>query len=106
MGGDYVFCTLGGAIHQNMVTRIAHRLADDSTIGDRPRLFAVDFLPVRADMRARLAGEVWQVVLKRLMYRAGEVIARRTGAQVLVTGEALAGLIAAAVEPQRHRRGE
>ncbi|MFI9653367.1 THUMP domain-containing protein [Guyparkeria sp. GHLCS8-2] len=89
VGNDYVFCNLGGATHENMVTRLSHRLAGDWAIGDRPRLFVVDFLPVVADMRERLPGEVWQVVLKRLMYRAGEAIARRTGAQALVTGEAL-----------------
>ena len=89
VGTDYVFCNLGGATHENMVTRIAHRLTRDWAIGDRPRLFVVDFLPVVADMRERLPGEVWQVVLKRLMYRAGEAIARRIGAQALVTGEAL-----------------
>lgn len=89
VGTDYVFCNLGGATHENMVTRIAHRLARDWAIGDRPRLFVVDFLPVVADMRARLPAEVWQVVLKRLMYRAGEAVARRIGAQALVTGEAL-----------------
>jgi len=89
VGTDYVFCNLGGATHENMVTRIAHRLTRDWAVGDRPRLFVVDFLPVVADMRARLPGEVWQVVLKRLMYRAGEGVARRIGAQALVTGEAL-----------------
>lgn len=89
VGVDHVFCNLGGATHENMVTRIAHRLARDWAFGDRPRLFVVDLLPVVADMRARLPGEVWQVVLKRLMYRAGEGVARRIGAQALVTGEAL-----------------
>lgn len=89
VGNDYVFCNLGGATHEHMVTRLAHRLARDWAIGDRPRLFVVDFLAVVADMRERLPGEVWQVVLKRLMYRAGEGVARRTGAQALVTGEAL-----------------
>ncbi len=89
VGNDYVFCNLGGVTHENMVTRIAHRLAGDRAIGDRPRLFVVDFLPVVAEMRERLAGEVWPVLLNRLMYRAGEAIARRTGAQALVTGETL-----------------
>ncbi|HER34040.1 MAG TPA: tRNA 4-thiouridine(8) synthase ThiI, partial [Halothiobacillaceae bacterium] len=89
VGNDYVFCNLGGVTHEHMVARIAHRLTRDWAYGDRPRLYVVDFLPVVADMRARLPGEVWQVVLKRLMYRAGEGIARRIGAQALVTGEAL-----------------
>lgn len=89
VGNDFVFCNLGGATHEAIVTRIAHRLARDWAQGDRPRLFVIDFLPVVADLRERLAGEVWQVVLKRLMYRAGEGVARRIGAQALVTGEAL-----------------
>lgn len=89
VSSDYVFCNLGGAVHEHMVTRVAHRLAHDWAAGDRPRLFVVDFVPLVADMRAQLPAEVWQVVLKRLMYRASEGIARRIGAQALVTGEAL-----------------
>ncbi|MGM0517200.1 MAG: tRNA uracil 4-sulfurtransferase ThiI [Pseudomonadota bacterium] len=89
VGVDHVFCNLGGATHENMVLNVAHRLASDWAHGDRPRLFVVDFLPVVADMRKRLPGEVWQVVLKRLMYRAAEAIARERRAQALVTGEAL-----------------
>ncbi|WP_372592306.1 tRNA uracil 4-sulfurtransferase ThiI [Guyparkeria sp.] len=89
VGVDYVFCNLGGATHENMVLNVAHRLASQWAHGDRPRLFVVDFLPVVADMRQRLPGEVWQVVLKRLMYRAAEVIARERKSQALVTGEAL-----------------
>jgi len=89
VGVDYVFCNLGGATHENMVVQVAHRLARDWAHGDRPRLFVVDFLPGVADMRSRLPGEVWQVVLKRLMYRAAESLARERKAQALVTGEAL-----------------
>lgn len=89
VGVDHVFCNLGGATHENMVLQVAHRLAERWAPGDRPRLFVVDFLPVVADMRDRLPGEVWQVVLKRLMYRAAEALARERRAQALVTGEAL-----------------
>jgi thiamine biosynthesis protein ThiI len=89
VGVDHLFCNLGGAIHEHMVLDVAHRLASDWAHGDRPRLFVVDFLPLVADMRARLPGEVWQLVLKRLMYRAAEAIARKRRAQALVTGEAL-----------------
>ncbi len=89
VGVDYLFCNLGGATHENMVLNVAHRLASRWAHGDRPRLFVVDFLPVVADMRRRLPGEVWQVVLKRLMYRAAESLARERRAQALVTGEAL-----------------
>ncbi len=89
VGIDYVFCNLGGATHEHMVLQVTQRLVRDWAAGDRPRLFVVDFLPVVADLRASLPGEVWQLVLKRLMYRAAEAVANRRGAQALVTGEAL-----------------
>jgi tRNA uracil 4-sulfurtransferase len=86
---DYVFCNLGGAAHRHMVTQVARLLAERWAAGTRPRLWVVDFQAVVSDLRATLPGDVWQVVLKRLMYRAADAIARRIGAEALITGEAL-----------------
>jgi tRNA uracil 4-sulfurtransferase len=86
---DYVFCNLGGAAHEHMVVQVTRLLAERWAAGTRPRLFVVDFQAPVADLRAKLPADIWQVVLKRLMYRAADAIARETGAEALVTGEAL-----------------
>ncbi len=86
---DHVFCNLGGASHQLGVLRVAKVLCERWSAGSRPRLHAVDFERVADDLRARTDSRLWQVLLKRLMLRAAERVARRVRAAAIVTGEAL-----------------
>lgn len=86
---DYAFCNLGGITHEVGVLRVAQRMAERWHYGHRPSLFAIDFEPVVAELRSKTAKRYWQVLLKRLMLRAGERIARRRRAPALVTGEAV-----------------
>jgi thiamine biosynthesis protein ThiI len=64
-------------------------LADEWSFGERPRLHALDFGPLVDDLRAKVTPRYWQVVLKRLMYRAAERVAAEVGGEAIVTGEAL-----------------
>lgn len=86
---DYVFCNLAGESYERSVVQVAKVLADNWSYGTRPRLHVVDFGPVLDALRAGSQPKYWQVVLKRLMYRAADHIAREVGAGALVTGEAL-----------------
>jgi len=86
---DYVFCKLGGMAHQLGVLHVAKVLADDWHYGQRPKLLAVDFEAVAAELRAHTSKRYWQVLLKRLMLRAADRIARRRRATAIVTGEAV-----------------
>lgn len=86
---DYLFCNLGGAAHEHMVVQVTRLLAERWAMGTRPRLVVVDFQAVVADLKAKLPADIWQVVLKRLMYRAANAVALSSGAEALVTGEAL-----------------
>ncbi|WP_018861513.1 MULTISPECIES: tRNA uracil 4-sulfurtransferase ThiI [unclassified Thioalkalivibrio] len=86
---DFVFCNLGGAVHEEMVLAVCRRLVSAWGAGIRPRMFSVDFSGVVEDLRAQIPGDAWQIVLKRLMYRAALPIAHERGAEALVTGEAL-----------------
>jgi thiamine biosynthesis protein ThiI len=86
---EYVFCNLGGATHLAGVLRVAKVLAERWSYGLRPRLHAVDFQPLLGALGRLARPELGQVVLKRLMLRAGAEIARATRAEALVTGEAL-----------------
>jgi len=86
---DYVFCNLGGDAYERSVAQVAKVLADDWSYGDQPRLHVVDFGPVLDDLRARSKPAYWQVVLKRLMYRAASTIGEELGAHAIITGEAV-----------------
>lgn len=86
---DYVFCNLGGEAYERSVVSVGKILADVWSFGDRPRMHVIDFgAPVEALKRA-VQPRYWQVVLKRLMYRAAEAVAQEIGAEAIVTGEAV-----------------
>ncbi|MGH7552337.1 MAG: tRNA uracil 4-sulfurtransferase ThiI [Longimicrobiales bacterium] len=86
---DYVFCNLGGDAYERAVVQVAKVLADEWSYGTRPRLHVVDFgEPLRA-LRESVRPSYWQVVLKRLMYRAATRVGAKTGAEAIVTGEAV-----------------
>jgi len=85
---DYVFCNLAGDAYERSVVQVAKILADDWSYGTQPRLHVVDFTAVLDELRRTSPPRYWQIVLKRLMYRAAQGIAgnRISG---LVTGEAI-----------------
>ncbi len=86
---DYVFCNLGGDAYERAVLQVGKLVADDWSYGTRPRLHVVDFEePLRA-LREGAKEKYWQVVLKRLMYRAASQVAAELGGQAIITGEAV-----------------
>jgi thiamine biosynthesis protein ThiI len=86
---DLVFCNLGGASHLREVLRVAVHLANRWSYGSRPRLYAIDFEPVAAALRAHTTTRYWQILLKRQMLRAAEAVAAEIGASAIVTGDAV-----------------
>jgi tRNA uracil 4-sulfurtransferase len=86
---DYVFCNLGGDAYERAVVHVGKALADDWSYGTRPVLHAVDFADVLRELRDKTRAAYWQVVLKRLMYRAACIIADEIRADAIVTGEAV-----------------
>lgn len=86
---DYLFCNLGGAAHRMGVLQVMKVIADRWSYGSKPRLFEVDFQPLIQELQEKNHPRNWQVVLKRLMFRAGELIARKTRGLGLITGEAI-----------------
>jgi thiamine biosynthesis protein ThiI len=89
VGLDYAFFNLGGTAHELGVLRVMKVIASEWSHGERPRLFSMDFRPVVADLQARVTPRYWQVVLKRLMLRAAQALARELRLGALVTGEAI-----------------
>ncbi|RLE76213.1 MAG: tRNA 4-thiouridine(8) synthase ThiI, partial [Thermoprotei archaeon] len=54
-----------------------------------PKLHIVDFRPIVSDIIKNVKKELRQVILRRAMYRAAEIIAREVQASAIVTGESL-----------------
>jgi len=71
------------------VLKVLEVLAKRWSYGSRPRLHEVDFQPVAEEIQAGTNPRNWQVLLKRQMLRAGEIIGRRTGRLALITGDAI-----------------
>lgn len=86
---DYVFCNLGGVTHQQGVMRVMKVIADRWSYGTSPRLHAVDFDALSRGLQRTTTPRYWQIVLKRLMLRAGEAVAHERRADALVTGESV-----------------
>jgi tRNA uracil 4-sulfurtransferase len=86
---DYVFCNLGGDAYERSVVGVAKVLADDWSYGTRPKLHVVDFEEPLRELRQKVRPGYWQVVLKRMMYRAATAIGRADGATAIVTGESI-----------------
>jgi tRNA uracil 4-sulfurtransferase len=86
---DYVFCNLAGGAYERSVVSVGKVLAEQWSYGTRPRLFVVDFNLPLAELRATTQPRYWQLILKRLMYRAAIQIAEEVDASAIVTGEAI-----------------
>jgi thiamine biosynthesis protein ThiI len=86
---DYLFCNLGGAAYRRLALEVMKSLADRWSYGLRPRAHVLDFNPMVRELEEKVEGSYLQVVLKRMMYRAGTAVAREIGAEALVTGESV-----------------
>ena len=85
----YLLCSLGGPVHEAGALHVLKVLADDWSYGYRPRLYVVDFSEILKEVRRKCDSSLLTVILKRFMYRAAEAIARKEGAEAVVTGESL-----------------
>lgn len=86
---DYVFCNLGGRPHQLETLRVMKVIADRWSYGVRPQFHAIEFEDVTQEIQSKTETRYWQVILKRLFYRAAEVVAAERGSLAIVTGEAM-----------------
>jgi tRNA uracil 4-sulfurtransferase len=86
---DYVFCNLGGTAHRLGVLKVMKRIAEQWSYGYSPRLHEVDLAPLVVELREKVQPHHWQIVLKRLILRAGAAVAHRGGRLALITGDAI-----------------
>lgn len=86
---DFLLFNLAGWPQEHAVRRVLDALDKRWISGTRPRLYIVDFRPLIVEMRERVPGKYWQVLLKRMMMRVADRIAAGSKAEALVTGEAI-----------------
>ncbi len=86
---DYVFCNLSGEAYERSVVSVAKVLADEWSYGDQPRIHVLDFVRAVDELKRAVEPRYWQVVLKRLMYRAAEAVAQEIGGEAIITGESV-----------------
>ncbi len=86
---DLVIFDLGGCAQTDGALSVAKALATRWAPGVEPTAHVIDLLPVVAALTQRVEPRLRQVLLRRAMYRAGTDLARRLGAEALVTGESL-----------------
>jgi thiamine biosynthesis protein ThiI len=86
---EYVFLNLGGAAHREGVQKVLRQIAERWSYGSRPRLHEIDLRPLVAELQEKTAPRYWQILLKRLMLRAAEIVARQGDAAGIVTGDAI-----------------
>jgi len=84
-----VLFNLGGEKHTYGALRVAKVLADNWAFGYRPAMYVVDFRPLIARISLHVTEEYRVIILRRLMFKAASLLARKIGALALVTGESL-----------------
>lgn len=84
----YVFCNLDGEAYKRDALRVIKVLADNWSYGYRPKVHIIDFDDVLREIR-RTREDYWNILLKRMMYRAAEAVAEEIGADTIITGESL-----------------
>ncbi|MEI6895939.1 MAG: tRNA uracil 4-sulfurtransferase ThiI [Psychromonas sp.] len=85
----YCFFNLGGAAHEIGVKQVAYRLWQRFGASHRVKFISIPFEPVVAEILEKVDNGQMGVVLKRMMMRAGSLVADRLDIESLVTGEAL-----------------
>jgi thiamine biosynthesis protein ThiI len=86
---EYVFCNLAGEAYERSVVQVAKVLADQWSYGSRPTLHVIDFGTTLDELRAKTQPKYWQLILKRLMYRAASRVARDIRGLAIITGESI-----------------
>lgn len=89
MRTHFCFFNLGGSAHETGVKEISYYLWRKYGGSHRVKFVTVPFQEVVGEIMENVSPANMGVVLKRMMFRAAEAVAEKTGIQALVTGEAI-----------------
>ncbi len=90
MKTHFCFFNLGGPAHEIGVKQVSQFLWQKYGASHRVRFVSVPFEAVVAEILTKVHHAQMGVILKRLMLRAAQAVARELGVQALVTGESVA----------------
>ncbi|PIP80824.1 MAG: tRNA 4-thiouridine(8) synthase ThiI [Gammaproteobacteria bacterium CG22_combo_CG10-13_8_21_14_all_40_8] len=86
----FCFFNLGGIAHEVGVKQVSHFIWKKFGSSSRTRFFSVPFQPVVEELLTQVHHSMRGVILKRLMIRAAQILAKESSIPALVTGEAIA----------------
>ncbi|MDR5866010.1 tRNA uracil 4-sulfurtransferase ThiI [Halomonas koreensis] len=86
----FLFFNLGGPAHEAGVREVSHHLWARYGASHKVKFISVPFEGVVGEILRSIPDGLMGVVLKRMMVRAANRMARRTGIPALVTGDAIA----------------
>jgi thiamine biosynthesis protein ThiI len=84
----YLFLNLDGEEYLKNVLDVARVLADNWSYGYRPMMYVVPGKDIVIEILTTRE-DYWNVLLKRILYRLGEMLAKEVRADSLITGESL-----------------
>ncbi len=84
----FVLYDLGGEDHVKGTFAILKRLYEDWIFGYIPKFYVVDFSPVLSALFS-VRRDLRLIVLKRVMYRVGELLSKSIKAEAIITGESI-----------------
>lgn len=85
----YLFFNMGGDLHETGVKAESYYIWNRYGSSHRVKFIAVPFAEVVGEILTKTDHSVRGVILKRMMMRAGEMIAAKYGISALVTGESV-----------------
>ena len=97
----FLFFNLGGRAHEVGVKQAAHHLWEKYSSSHNLFFITVPFENVVAEILENIPKSYMGVALKRMMYRASDVLARQYGYSALVTGESIAQVSSQTIENLR-----
>ncbi|MEO0138958.1 MAG: tRNA uracil 4-sulfurtransferase ThiI [candidate division WOR-3 bacterium] len=84
----FVLFDLGGKEHVVGAYEIVNKLYNDWIFGYEPEFYVFGFSPVLIAL-SNVKPKLRLIILKRAMYRLGEILAKNIGADAIITGESL-----------------
>lgn len=85
----YCFFNLGGAAHEIGVKQVSYYLWDRFSASHKVKFVTVPFEGVVGEILEKVENSQMGVILKRMMMRAAEQVAKKMKVEALVTGESL-----------------
>lgn len=84
---DFLFFNLGGPAHERGVRDVTKLLCERWSNGYDAKFHIVDLRPMVAEMKDKVSGSYWQLLLKRMMMRAAHIICVEQRYPAMITGE-------------------